>query len=113
MENVISFIQTYLPIIIPCLMLLLSFITVFLSKKNNKVVVLKELLEALPDFIKDAEAKGFIDGQSKLNYVCTLCVVKLATSLNKSVADINKLYRDLIIGYVEKILSTPQKKEDK
>lgn len=80
----------------------------FRTKKSRKMVV-DSLVSILPDFICDAEKK-FSDGESKIKYVLSCCIDHLEVETKESRFKLIRLYGDLLVEYIEKILSTPQKK---
>lgn len=86
-----------------------SIITIIIDKKKNKsekLVNLAKIVQKLPEFISEAEQIfGGGTGVAKVNYV--LNKVQMNCIQNKVKYDESQFK-----GEIEKILSTPQKKED-
>lgn len=87
----------------------ISIITIIIDKKKNKsekLVDLAKIVQKLPEFINEAEKIfGGGTGVAKVNYV--LNKVQMNCIQNKIKYDENQFK-----GEIEKILATPQKKEN-
>lgn len=111
MQDFLNFCRDYISIIVSALFFVLSLIIGMISNKCGKCKSLLTLLEKIPNFIIDAEEKGFKTGLSKFSYVSQLCCVYLSSLMNKNPDFIQRKYGSFIENAIETILSTPEKKE--
>lgn len=103
-------IQNYMYVIEIVLVVLSVIIFLIRIFKTGKADYLSALLVLIPDYIKEAENK-YSSGSDKLYYVMTK-VYSYLNSLNLKNYEKEKLAVQCV-SYIENVLSTPQKKEDK
>lgn len=87
------------------------FVGLFRKKASIKIPIemLDEIVVKVPDFIVAAEQSD-LKGSAKLNFVLNKCIDILVVKLGCSRSVALRYYSDFIIGFIEKVLSTPTKK---
>ena len=91
---------------------IIAFIIFLLKNKSKRMMIINSIIEVLPDFINLAE-KDCATGEGRLRYVVNHCLDYLSShyGIDREVGF--KKYYALIVSFVEKVLSTPQKKESR
>lgn len=111
----IDFLKTYWKFFALVLLVILDLLLVILNRRKPVKVfdsVHQTILSVLPDLIKSAEASfASGHGSEKLEMVKQLVYQLLMSVYGLSAIDTQK-YDAFITAQVEKVLSTPQKKEE-
>lgn len=116
MDEVINFLKNHWDLVLDVVLVLVSFILVLLKgkikiKENSSVFA--EVLELIPEWIKDAEKTyGSGNGSKKLNDVLNTCFEYISDATGFPIASVKLFYGLRIKSIIEEILSTPKKKED-
>lgn len=113
----IDFIVKNWRLIVELVLLLASIVLLIVKKKPLKLVdsVKTMIISYLPEVINRVEAyckqRGF-SSKDKLRMAVFIIQDYLVSNFGLTESEL-PLYTDFIIGHIESILSTPQKKEDK
>lgn len=105
----IEFLSQYWHVLIRiALLIIVTLITLFKKKVKVYDAIPSVILEILPVLINQVEASSGLTGEQKLN----TCVNLVNLFLKANYPDVKEgTYDDFIVQSIEKILSTPKKKE--
>ena len=106
LEEIIIIIYSLCMILIALVSLIVLICKKLKATDNDLVYV----LDSIPDWIIDAE-ENLIDGKEKYTVVFSKAIKMLSTLKKMSDEDVLKKYSFIIDSSIEKILSTPMKKE--
>lgn len=110
-----QFILTYWEIIVAVLSLICSVLVMIFSKKSNFQHVVSYAMEKLPEIIKlveEATQNGALKKEQKKETAIGLVVSDITAKYGKLAEKNIGVITKLCSKQIEKILETPQKKED-
>lgn len=110
MKQVLDFLRLYYRELIVLVFQFVTLLILIFKKKVKVQDIMKQVLMVLPDFINIAEDK-FNTGSEKYAYVFNRCVELLRSLTGKKSEEVLSTYTADIDAAIERILSTPQKKE--